>query len=71
MKRTFLSFVGGVALCFSMLFSSCGNGDNALEEIINGSGNGEVAKYAQLADALQDGAERWLTPFTVAKPSTK
>ena len=40
-----------------MLFSSCGNGDNALEEIINGSGNGEVAKYAQLADALQDGAE--------------
>ena len=57
MKRTFLSFVGGVALCFSMLFSSCGNGDNALEEIINGSGNGEVAKYAQLADALQDGAE--------------
>ena len=65
MKKTFLSFVGGVALCFSMLFSSCGNGDNALEEIING-GNGDNAleeiingnsTVSALADAVKDGAE--------------
>ena len=52
MKKTFLSFVGGVALCFSMLFSSCGNGDNALEEIINGN-----STVSALADAVKDGAE--------------
>ena len=52
MKRTFLSFLGGVALCFSMLFSSCGNGDNALEEIINGN-----STVSALADAVKDGAE--------------
>ena len=30
---------GGVVLCLTMLFASCGNADNALEEIINGGGN--------------------------------
>lgn len=52
MKKSYLHLVGGVLLCLTMIFSSCGNADNALEEIINGgSSSGEedipevVTKY--------------------------
>ena len=39
MKKSYLHLVGGVLLCLTMMFTSCGNADNALEEIINGGGN--------------------------------
>ena len=34
---------GGVVLCLTMLFASCGNADNALEEIINGGNTSPLA----------------------------
>ena len=40
MKKNFLCLMGGVLLSLPLLFASCGNGDNALEEIINGGGSG-------------------------------
>ena len=40
MRRSYLHLLGGVLLSLPMLFASCGNGDNALEEIINGGGSG-------------------------------
>ena len=40
MRRSYLHLLGGVLLSLPLLFASCGNGDNALEEIINGGGSG-------------------------------
>ena len=40
MKKNIFNLLGGVLLSLPMLFASCGNGDNALEEIINGGGSG-------------------------------
>ena len=40
MKMNYLRMVGGVLFSLPLLFASCGNGDNALEEIINGGGSG-------------------------------
>ena len=40
MRKNYLQLLGGVLLSLPMLFASCGNGDNALEEIINGGGSG-------------------------------
>ena len=52
MKKNFLCLMEGVLLSLPLLFASCGNGDNALEEIINGGGSGgstptveEIIKY--------------------------
>ena len=42
MKKSYLHLVGGALLCLTMLFASCGNADNALEEIINGGGSSSV-----------------------------
>ena len=39
MKKSYLHLVGGSLLCLTMMLASCGNADNALEEIINGGGN--------------------------------
>ena len=52
MKKSILSFVGGAIFgLMTLLFSSCGNGDNALEQIINSD-----PVVAQLKDALDKGA---------------
>jgi hypothetical protein len=40
MRRSYFRLLEGVLLSFPLLFASCGNGDNALEEIINGGGSG-------------------------------
>ena len=40
MRRSFLHLLGGVLFSLPFLFASCGNGDNALEEIINAGGSG-------------------------------
>ena len=40
MKKNIFNLLGGVLLSLPLLFASCGNGDNALEEIINGGGSG-------------------------------
>ena len=42
MKKSYLHLVGGALLCLTMLFTSCGNADNALEEIVNGGGSSSV-----------------------------
>ena len=39
MKKNFLCLMEGVLFSLPLLFASCGNGDNALEEIINGGGS--------------------------------
>lgn len=40
MRRSYFRLLEGVLFSLPMLFASCGNGDNALEEIINGGGSG-------------------------------
>ena len=40
MRKNYLQLLGGVLLSLPMLFASCGNGDNALEEIIKNGGSG-------------------------------
>ena len=40
MRRSYFRLLEGVLFSLPMLFASCGNGDNALEEIINGGGYG-------------------------------
>ena len=40
MRRSYFRLLEGVLLSLPLLFASCGNGDNALEEIINGGGSG-------------------------------
>jgi hypothetical protein len=54
MKRLFYNLLGVVIVSTPMLFASCGNGDNALEEIINGNSNSVISA---LAEALEEGAE--------------
>ena len=39
MKKSYLHLVGRALLCLTMMLASCGNADNALEDIINGGGN--------------------------------
>lgn len=51
MKQKVLGMMSGALMCLSLVFSSCGNVDNPLEEI--GNSNPVVA---QLKDALADGA---------------
>ena len=51
MKKSILNLLGSVILAIPMLFSSCGNGDNALEEIINGNSN------SALSNALNNAKE--------------
>lgn len=55
-KSAILSLVGGVLMCLPMLFFSCGNADNALEQIINGGGSNET-QLAQLTDAIKSNAK--------------
>ena len=43
-------------MCLPMLFFSCGNADNALEQIINGGGSNET-QLAQLTDAIKSNAK--------------
>ena len=52
MRRSYFRLLEGVLFSLPLLFASCGNGDNALEEIINGGGSGgstptveEIIKY--------------------------
>ena len=52
MRKSILNLLGSMVLAIPMMFSSCGNGDNALEEIINGN-----TTVSGLADAVKDGAE--------------
>ena len=52
MKHKILSVMSGALVCLSLVFSSCGNIDNPLEEIVNSN-----PKVAVLADALEDNAE--------------
>ena len=40
MRRSYFRLFEGVLFSLPLLFASCGNGDNALEEIINGGGSG-------------------------------
>ncbi len=40
MRRSYFRLLEGVLFSLPLLFASCGNGDNALEEIINGGGSG-------------------------------
>ena len=40
MRRSYLHLLGGVLFSLPLLFASCGNGDNALEEIIKNGGAG-------------------------------
>lgn len=40
MRRSYIHLLGGVLLSLPLLFASCGNGDNALEEIIKNGGAG-------------------------------
>ena len=40
MRRSYLRLLGGVLFSLPLLFASCGNGDNALEEIIKNGGSG-------------------------------
>ena len=51
MKQKVLGMMSGALMCLSLVFSSCGNVDNPLEEI--GNSNPVVA---QLKDAFADGA---------------
>jgi hypothetical protein len=39
MRRSYFRLLEGVLFSLPLLFASCGNGDNALEEIINGGGS--------------------------------
>ena len=52
MKHKILSMMSGALVCLSLVFSSCGNIDNPLEEIVNSN-----PQVAVLADALEDNAE--------------
>lgn len=52
MKKLLFSLMGGAVFCLSLVFSSCGNIDNPLEEIGNSN-----PKVAALAGALDEGAE--------------
>ena len=52
MRRSYFRLLEGLLFSLPLLFASCGNGDNALEEIINGGGSGgsggeseSVSKY--------------------------
>ena len=40
MRRNYFRLLEGLLFSLPLLFASCGNGDNALEEIINGGGSG-------------------------------
>jgi hypothetical protein len=40
MRRSYFRLLEGLLFSLPLLFASCGNGDNALEEIINGGGSG-------------------------------
>jgi hypothetical protein len=51
MKQKVLGMMSGALMCLSLVFSSCGNVDNPLEELANTN-----AVAAQLKDALADGA---------------
>ena len=50
MRRSFLHLLGGVLFCLPLLFASCGNGDNALEEIIKNGGSGEGGSSSTVTD---------------------
>lgn len=52
MRKLLFSLMGGAVFCLSLVFSSCGNIDNPLEEIGNSN-----SKVAALAGALDEGAE--------------
>ena len=52
MKHKILSVMSGTLVCLSLVFSSCGNIDNPLEEIVNSN-----PQVAVLADALKEGSE--------------
>ena len=51
MKKILLSVMGGALFCFSLMFSSCGNFDNPLEEIVNSN-----PQVAALAGAINENA---------------
>lgn len=57
MKKSYLHLVGGVLLCLTMIFSSCGNADNALEEIINGGGEGGGSSTTKTYLKWDDGTQ--------------
>ena len=52
MKQKVLGMMSGALVCLSLVFSSCGNIDNPLEEIVNSN-----PQVAVLAGALEDNAE--------------
>lgn len=62
MKKSILKLVGGVFFCLPLMFASCGNIDNPLEEITGGSseGGGEqeetVFNLKAALAAIEDGA---------------
>ena len=61
MKKNFLKLVGGVFFCLPLMFASCGNIDNPLEEMSgSGSGGGEqeetVFNLKAALEAIEDGA---------------
>ena len=50
MRRNYFRLLEGVLFSLPMLFASCGNGDNALEEIINGGGSGSGGGGSESAE---------------------
>lgn len=57
MKKSYLHLVGGALLCLTMMLASCGNADNALEEIINGGGEGGGSSTTKTYLKWDDGTQ--------------
>ena len=60
MRRSYLHLLGGVLFSLPLLFASCGNGDNALEEIINGGGSGGSTAVTEITIDLTAIADEYL-----------
>ena len=75
MRKNFLRLLEGVLFSLPMLFASCGNGDNALEEIINGGGSGgglgeTIVKYKAYNSESGSFEEKQITVFTLITSSS-